>query len=348
MVRGVDLRSSQRLNAPIPRMRILIAYPEAGRWRLPAGCQMTTCGTDAPELTARLTDATTVLVTDAMPDPEAGARDLRWIHLLSAGYNQAIDHPLTERSGLRVTNSAGLCAGHMAEFIVGQMLRQVKRFDELAALQQARTWPHRVSLAAPALRGRRALIVGYGGVGRETARLLTALGVAVDAVQRTAERTGYHGFLPATGMGDPEGRLPERVYATQDLAKALPDADFVILTIPLTPRTRHLLNQRTLGACKSGAVIINVARGDLIELPSLIRSLEQNRIGHAYLDVFSTEPLPADSPLWRQPRVTVTPHMSGVMPDAARLHEQLLRENLRRFQAGEPMLNEIDPERLKA
>lgn len=331
-----------------PCMRILIAYPEAARWRLPEPFQVATCSAVEPDIAASLTDDITVLVTDAMPAPRVSARGLRWVHLLSAGYNQAIGHPLAQRAGVRVTNSAGICAGHMAEFVIGQMLRYTKRFDELSALQQAHNWPDRVKLSTPALRGRRAVIVGYGGVGRETARLLTALGVAVDAVQRTAERSSYHGYLPAAGMGDPEGRLPERIFVTDDLPAVLPDADFVILTVPLTPQTKHLLNERTLSACKPGAVIINVARGDLIELTALGRALDEGRVGHAYLDVFATEPLPTESPWWTQSRVTVTPHMSGVMPDAARLHEHLLQQNLQRFIGGEPLLNEIDPERLNA
>jgi len=328
-------------------MNLLVAYEAAPAWSVPPGVNLRSCGETPGAITSALTDDTDVLVTDALPEREATAAGLRWIHLMSAGYNQAIGHPLALRPGLRVSNAAGICAGHMAEFVVGQMLRHVKRWDDFAALQRTRTWPGRAAMATPALRGRRALIVGYGGVGRETARLLTALGVVVDAVQRRAQLKPYRGYLPHPDMGDGTGALPARLFATEKLPEALSEADFVILTIPLTPQTRNLLNARSLAAAKPGAVIINVARGGLIESAALCAGLDAGLLAHAYLDVFEPEPLPADSPLWTHPRITVTPHMSGVMPAAADLQADLLRQNLRRFRAGEPLLNEIPPERLR-
>ena len=207
------------------------------------------------------------------------------------------------------------------EFVVGQMLRHVKRFDAMGQLHQQREWPDRAAFSRPALRGRRALIVGYGGVGRETARLLRALGVAVDVVQRTTEVESYAGYLPHPDMGDPKGVLPGRRFTLETMAAALADADFVILTIPLSPRTQHLINRETLAAVKPGAVIINVARGGLIDLAALGEALLAGRVAHAYLDVFEKEPLTRDDPVWAMAGVTVTPHISGVMPDAMRWHE---------------------------
>jgi phosphoglycerate dehydrogenase-like enzyme len=328
-------------------MNLLLAYGGTTDWKLPPDVRVTCCGESTAAIAAGLRPDTEVLVTDALPPANTSAPGLRWIHLMSAGYNQAIGHPLALRAGMRVSNAAGICAGPMAEFVVGQMLRHVKRFDDFARLQSGRTWPGRMAMATPPLRGRRALIVGYGGVGRETARLLTAMGVVVDAIQRTTDRQRYAGYLPQPGMGDAEGLLPARIFPTERLDEALASADFVILTIPLTPRTRHLLNGPTLAAMKPCAVIINVARGGLIDATALIAALDSGRVGHAYLDVFEPEPLAADSPLWAHPSITVTPHMSGVMPDAAVQQEGLLRQNLVRCQAGEPLLNEIAPVRLK-
>jgi phosphoglycerate dehydrogenase-like enzyme len=327
-------------------MKVLIAYDAAATWSLPTDVTAQVCGSSPGEISTALTNDIEVLVTDAMPPAGLPAAGLRWIHLMSAGYNQAIGHRLAQRPGMRVSNAAGICAGHMAEFIIGQMLRHVKRWDDCARLQQERTWANRVAMATPALRGRRALIVGYGGVGRETARLLTALGVQVDAVQRRSEREPYRGYLPHPDMGDAMGEWPARLFATEQLPVALAEADFIILTIPLTPHTRHLLNARSLTAARPGAVIINVGRGGLIDPPALITGLDNGRLAHAYLDVFEPEPLPADSPFWTHPRITVTPHMSGVMPNAGDLQADLLRQNLRHYQAGEPLLNEIPVERL--
>ena len=329
-------------------MKILIAYDAATAWSFPTKVAARICGSEPDEIAAALTPDTEVLVTDALPPDGGTAAGLRWIHLMSAGYNQAIGHPLALRPVMRISNAAGICAGHMAEFIVGQMLRHVKRWDDFARLQQAQTWPSRAAMATPALRGRRALIVGYGGVGRETARLLNALGVEVDAVQRSAKRESYQGYQPHPQMGDMTGVLPNRIFTLEQLPVALADADYVVLTIPLTPQTRHLLNQSTLAEVKPGTVIINVARGGLIQPAALGAALATGRVAHAYLDVFEPEPLPADSPLWTHRHITVTPHMSGVMPAAAELQEDLLRQNIRKYQAGEPLLNEINRARLKS
>lgn len=328
-------------------MKLLVAYGATPAWSLPGdGLEVRYCGATAREIEDSIDAGTEVLVTDALPGRVECCPGLRWIHLMSAGYNQAIGHPLSMRPGLRFSNAAGICAGHMAEFAVGQMLRHVKRFDDFTAVQQSRIWPDRMAMAAPALRGRRALIVGYGGVGRETARLLHALGVEVDAVQRTAERENYRGYVPEPGMGDPAGLLPRRLFTLDSMARAMAGADFVILTIPLTPQTRNLIDQPIFSAMKPGTVLINLARGNLIEMPALEAALAAGRVARAYLDVFAIEPLPPESSLWSHPGITVTPHMSGVMPAAAKLQEDLLRQNLLRFRAGERLLNEINPARL--
>ncbi len=327
-------------------MRLLIAYPHAANWQWSPPITATCCGFSPDAIAAALTSDTEVLVTDAMPPAEISARNLKWIHLLSAGYNQAIGHPLALRPGVRVSNAAGLCAGHMAEFAVGQILRHVKRFDDFSAKQSIREWPDRNSMATPALRGRRALIIGYGGVGRETARLLRSFGVEIDAVQRTAARASYGGYLPYPDMGDPEGILPGRIFEFCDLMRALADADFVILTLPLTPQTRHLINQKSLAAMKRGAVLINMARGGLIDIEALEKALKSRHLHHAYLDVFETEPLSAESHIWEIPHLTITPHMSGVIPTAAELQEDMLKLNISRFQRGDRLLNEIEPAKL--
>ncbi|MCF7687152.1 MAG: D-2-hydroxyacid dehydrogenase [Cephaloticoccus sp.] len=344
---AVDGGADTPLDGAHPKiMRMLIAYPAAAKWTWSDPVAVANCDFSAAAIEAAMTPDTEVLVTDAMPGKLDKGDGLKWVHLLSAGYNQAIGHPLTTRPGVRVTNSAGLCAVHMAEFVLGQILRQVKRFDEMGQLHRAKAWPDRAAFATPALRGRRALIVGYGGVGRETARLLTTFGVAVDVVQRTKVIESYTGYLPDPDMGDRAGVLPQRRFTVAEMDTALAEADFIVLTIPLTQETKHLMNRATLAAIKPGAVLINVARGGLIEMSALSEALSAGRLAHACLDVFTTEPLPADDPIWVLPGITLTPHMSGVMPDAAHWHEDLLRQNLQRYRTGAPLLNEIRPDRL--
>lgn len=310
------------------------------------GMQVIRCEPSPVSIAQVLSEEVSVLLTEVIPDIGHTSRALRWIHLLSAGYDQLVGHPICGRSGLRISTSAGVCAGHMAEFVVGQILRHVKRFDEMAALQETRHWPDRVRMATDTLRGRRAVIVGYGAAGRESARLLRALGVEVDVVQRSNGRQKFVGYMPFPGMGDPEGSLPGRVFTLDCLYEAVAEADFVILSIPLTERTRHLLNVSVLRALKRGAVIINIARGALIDHDALRQALEAGHVAHAYLDVFPVEPLPSNSPIWNFPQTSVTPHMAGVVPMDNTMAESLFRDNLERFRSGRPLLNEILPEKL--
>lgn len=291
-----------------------------------------------------LTPETEVLVTDPMPKNIECCKGLRWIHLFSAGTNQLLGHPLMKQP-IRLSNSAGICAVHMAEYAVGQLLRHVKRFDVFAELQAAGTWPaDRVGLANPSLRGRHAVIVGYGGVGRETARLLKAFGMTITAVQSRAERQAYRGYMPYTNTGDPEGTLPDRIVTTSELADVLPEADVVLISLPLTKTTHHLFDEPLLAQMQRDAILINVSRGAVIRTEALIKALEKQQLAHAYLDVFEQEPLPANSPIWSHPGITVSPHMSGVMPDAMAVQEALFLDNLNRYKNHLPLLNELNRE----
>lgn len=345
----LDVPEVSEVHEPLPRMKMLIASGSADGWSLPREeLDVRHCGASPSAIAEALTLDTEVLVTDALPADLDRAGGVKWLHLMSAGYNQVIGHPLALKNGVRVSNSAGLCAGHMAEFVVGQMLRDVKRFDDYGPEQADRRWPNRAAMATPALRGRHGLIVGYGGVGRETARILRALGVTVDAVQRQIDREVYRGYLRDAAMGDPDGSIPKEIFTLAQMEAAVARADFVILTVPLTKETKLLINESTLKAMKPGAVLINVARGGLIEFNALSAALTSRRLKHAYLDVFDREPLPSDSPMWGHLHLTITPHMSGVMPDAVHLQQDLLRHNLQRYLGGGRLLNEITPANLSA
>ena len=191
------------------------------------------------------------------------------------------------------------------------------------------------------VRDRRAVIAGYGAIGREVARQLSALGMRIVAVKPRPENradTGY--FVP--GTGDPDGSIPERIVGDALLAEVCRDADVLILTMPLTDASRGIISAAVIAALPAHAWLINVARGPLVDEPALLEALRGGRLAGAVLDVFAQEPLPADSPWWDQPNVIVTPHVSGT---SARYFDDLLVENLRRYLAGESLLNQIDPER---
>lgn len=331
-------------------MRVVVAMEVEALWsKLPKenGLEFAFCQPRVEAIEETLTPETEVLVTDAMPGRLERCGGLKWIHLLSAGTNQLFGHPLMERE-LLLSNSAGICAVHMAEYAVGQLIRHIKRFDAMNDLQTRRTWPaDRLAWSNPSLRGRKALIAGYGGVGRETARLLKAFGMSVTAVQSGAERQSYRGFVPYAGIGDPDGSLPDRVITTAELKEALAEADAVIVTLPLTKETRHLFDAPLFAAMKKEAVLIHVSRGAVVHTTDLLQALTAGQLAHAYLDVFEQEPLPADAPEWIHPGVTATPHLSGVMPDAMAVQENLFLDNLRRYRAGRILFNQLDRQKFR-
>lgn len=323
---------------------ILLSLPAYADWDgLPPAYDIRRCGPGVAELNAAFDDSVEILVTEFMPEATEPAAGLRWIQVLSAGTEQLLGHPLVHPA-LRLSNAAGVSSTHMAEFVLGRILEHRKRLPAFRELQARHEWPaDRPAMATHNLRGARALIIGYGGVGRETARLLSACGMRIVAVDRSTARAPYPGFVPFEGTGDPEARIPERIVALKDVDDALPDADFVILTVSLNRATRHVINARTLTRMNPGAVLINVARGGLVDTAALLASLDAGALAHACLDAFTDEPLPADSPIWTHPRISVSPHMSGVLPDQFVLLQGLFLQNLERYRAGAALLNELPP-----
>ena len=164
------------------------------------------------------------------------------------------------------------------------------------------------------------------------------------AVKRDVRQLADNSYTIA-GTGDPEGEVPERIYPPQGLRSFLRECDYVVLTVPLNQQTHHLINAAMLSAMKSNAILINVSRGNVVDEVALVEALEKGVIGGAALDVFSEEPLPSDSPLWKLPNVIISPHVAGFMPDYYDRAAELFAENLRRFLAGEPLFNLVDRSR---
>jgi phosphoglycerate dehydrogenase-like enzyme len=150
--------------------------------------------------------------------------------------------------------------------------------------------------------------------------------------------------MPYPGTGDPEARLPERIVATAELHDAQAEADIVVLAVPLLPSTQHLIDAAALARMKQSAILINVARGPIVDAAALLAALDREQLAHAYLDVFEQEPLPADSPLWKHPRVSITPHIAGAAPDFAPKQRDLFLQNLGRYRSSQPLINQLDRE----
>jgi phosphoglycerate dehydrogenase-like enzyme len=263
----------------------------------------------------------------------AAAPRLRWAHSASAGVGSSITPALLE-AGLVFTNSAGVYAEAMAETVLAGVLHFVRGLDHAVHQQRAGVWDKR-SFQTPPFAVRevadlRVLVVGAGGIGRAVARRFSAWGATCTGVRRRPS------------LGVPEGFAA--VIGPDALDAALPSADVVVLAAPLTALSRGLLDARRLALLPEGAIVVNVARGALLDDAALLAALDAGRLRGAALDVFPSEPLPAEHPYWGHPRVLVTPHVSGVSP--ARHWQralQLFEDNWRRWVAGEPLRNVVDP-----
>lgn len=326
-------------------MNLLIALAAESEWHdLPAEITASFCESDVDSLDAALNEAVEILVTEVMPTKVDACGGLRWVQLLSSGAEQIINHPLLRRPVL-FSNAAGICAVHIAEFVVAQILRHFKETDLMRNLQKVRQWGDRPAMARPCLRGRRAVIVGYGGVGREVARLFLAFGMKITAVGSERLRRVSNGYLPYQSIGDPDGLIPEEFVSYAELQGVIPGADVVVLCVSLNCSTHHLINAENLKLMKRSALLINVSRGPVVDAQALLVSLDRGELAHAYLDVFDQEPLPADSPLWTHPKISASPHMAGVMPDHTGKLKRLFLENLERYRVGLPLINQLDPGR---
>ena len=278
--------------------------------------------------------------TDRLLSPEQ-APHLRWVHSHWAGIEAFIDTPLWAGDVI-LTTTSGIHAPNIGQYVLAQMLAWANRVPRWLRAQRDGHWPpgRRETFMATELAGQTLGIIGYGSIGREVARLARAFNMTILVTKRDARRVVDDGYtLP--GFGDPAGELPTRIYPAEALRSVVAQCDYVVVTLPLTPRTRHLFDESVFQAMKSTAYLINVGRGGVIDERQLIRALQRGTIAGAGLDVFETEPLPDDSPLWAMQNVLLTPHVSGMTPQYEERAVELFVANLRRYLAGEPLINVV-------
>ncbi len=314
----------ERLQAVSPRLRLV---------------QHTVRNTD--ELPPDAWSEVEVLCTfGALPAQDQAPR-LRWVQLISAGVDHVIDHPVLSGEVV-LTSASGIHAIKIGEFVLTLMLAWAQRLPALIDHQRRAVWPEgRFQLfACQELRGSTVGIVGYGSIGREVGRLASAFGMRVLALQRSDDPVDQGYAL--SGVGDAQGTIPQRFYRLDELKVMLAECDYVVLAVPLTDATRHLIGPDELRAMKSSAFLVNIARGGVVDEPALIQALQEGKIGGAGLDVFAQEPLPSSSPLWGMDNVILTPHIAGMTPHYHERALEVFAENLRRYLAGQPMLNRVD------
>jgi phosphoglycerate dehydrogenase-like enzyme len=221
-----------------------------------------------------------------------------------------------------LTNGAGVGAIPISEYVVMCLLAGLKGFPELVRAQDRREWLKRPPSRAE-ISGKRALVYGYGGIGRAIAERLRPFGVSVTGVRRN----------PGSEPG---------VIAATDWEAALPETDLLILSVPLTGETTALVGETQLAALPKGAWVANIARGGLIDTAALIAALKSGHLGGAYLDVTDPEPLPADSELWSLPNVILTPHSSWATEHQMDRAAEIFRKNFERYVRAEPLRNVVD------
>ena len=293
----------------------------------------------ADEVPPELWEQVEVLYTfTAIPDLTRVPR-LRWVQLHSAGVNHMLDTPLWA-SDVTITTVSGIHAPTITEYVFMMMLAFAHRLPRMVYYQARGEWPsQRWRKFVPVeLRGATVGVVGYGSIGREIGRLAHAFGMRVLGARRGADSGPARYELPALAGGDE----PDRLYPPDQLLEMLPECDYVVLTVPYIPATHHLIDQRALRAMKPTAVLINVARGSVVDEAALVHALREGWIAAAALDVFEEEPLPEDSPLWEMDNVIISPHVAGFTPHYDDRATTLFAENLRRYLAGEPLLNQVE------
>lgn len=287
-----------------------------------------------------------VLYTDrVLPGPDLVPL-LKWIQFHYTGIEKALGAPLISKPGLLVTTQSGATASQTAEHVLAMLLALGRQLPALAALQKKTEWPKdRWAHYTPReLRVSTVGVIGYGSIGRQVARLLREFGATVLATKFDAMQPADRHYIP-DGMGDPQGDLVHRLYPAQAVKSMLKDCDFVVVAVPLTPQTRGLLDAETLSACKPGAYLVDVSRGDVLDHNALVKALQDHRLAGAALDVFPEEPLPAKSPLWELPNVILTPHIAGISPYYDQRAMDLFAANLERYTNGQPLYNLFDSQR---
>lgn len=289
------------------------------------------------QLRDALTNAVDVAIIDAGADSlepydavvtmayhESYLEGIHWIHSIQAGVDR---FPFDElrTHGVILTNSSGIHGPAVGETVAGYMLSFARRLLPAVKSQTQREWSPPAWDDAYTLADERCCVVGLGTLGRGIVGRASALGLDVVGVRRSGE--------PLDGV--------RTVYTPDDLHTAIRDSKFVVLAVPLVDETRHLMSTEEFAAMRDDAILINVARGPVVDQEALVDALEAGELGGAALDVFEAEPLPEESPLWEDEEVLITPHCAGFTRDYYRNVADLVQENLAHIDAGEGLVNQI-------
>lgn len=267
-----------------------------------------------------------VIIGGMDTDRIRASKNLEWIQLRSAGSDHFCQEGILA-PGTLLSNATGAFGPEISEYMLGAVLLLYKNFHLYQKNQEKHLWKN--ASEGRAIQGATTLVIGLGDIGGTFARKMHVLGSRVIGVKRNV---------------GPKPDYVDQLYTTDGLDEALPQADIVAISLPNTPETRHIIDERRLALMKPTAILINVGRGTSVDTDALCRALTAGRLGGCVLDVTEPEPLPEDHPLWDAPNTVITPHVSG-LSDRKEIQERIIRiagENLERFLAGKPLINEVD------
>jgi phosphoglycerate dehydrogenase-like enzyme len=286
-----------------------------------------------------LHDAEVVVSWSLRGEQVKAAPRLRWIHSTAAGIHQLLI-PEIVNSRITITNARSVHGPVVAEHVLGLMFALAKRLPTAFRMRQRHEWGQEaMTHEQPPLRELRDAtlgIVGVGSIGGQVSGIASAMGMRVIAVRANPMKG-----VDWVATNDPI-RAQHRVYGPKDMDRMLKEADFVVISAPVTSSTTKLIDAQALAAMKPDSYLINVARGALVDEKALIAALRERKIGGAALDVFEHEPLPGDSPLWGMDNVIITPHQAGISHKLWERQYKLFSENLRRYEKGAPLVGMVD------
>jgi phosphoglycerate dehydrogenase-like enzyme len=315
------------------------AFSEADRERLearlgPGRLVLVKSNSGLPEALSAHPDADVLCTFFPPADTLERVPGLRWVALTSAGADGAVRANLLRSDGKPVvTTASGVHAVAISEFVFSLLLMWTRHWPRLLEQQRERRWPDRrswLALQGNELAGATLGIIGLGAIGRQTARLGRAFGMRIIALRRSVRE------------GERDADVDE-LYPMTGLRDLLAAADYVVVAVPGTDQTRHLIGDEELRAMKSSAFLVNIARGMVIDEEALVAALRDGVIAGAGLDVFEREPLPEDSPLWTMPNVIIAPHLSGNSATYSRRFTDLFLDNIERYRQGLTLRNVVDP-----
>ena len=257
------------------------------------------------------------------------APKLRWFQQWGAGADWLQRYPEVAKSDLTITNTSGIHPIQITEHVFAMLLAFARQLPKSYAAQQKREWTKFAHSDLFELDGKTMLIVGVGAIGERTAKLAQAFGMSTIGMRRNLEGTEHVGNM----------------VGPDTLHDVLPEADVIVLTIPLTDETKNFIGKEELELMKDDACLINIGRGGTIDEEALFEVLERGKLSGVGLDVFEEEPLPETSPLWRQERVIITPHYAGLSPHYDKRAFEVFLENLGRYTRGQELTNVVDKER---